>query len=160
MTAQDRAALRALLAEYPFTQPWKLGLVVGTIDDGKPFGHAYSDEEVKARRALTIGAVNALGGLLDQVEELERERDVLRSRVYRVRPDEDGRGGETWQAFGADMAQDRDDARTSSEQWRTRYLGVAGALVAFLRTQPQDEQVQKTIAELERDLGWKEAARG
>ena len=49
---------------------------------------------------------------------------------------------------------ERDEARASSEAWRTRFRGVAGALRAFLAAQPQTEKVRETIEGLDRDLGW------
>jgi len=45
-------------------------------------------------------------------------------------------------------------AEASSEAWRTRYMGCAGALRSFLTTQAQTPKVVETIRALERDLGW------
>jgi len=130
VTAAEIARLRGLVHRFDYAAnrplPWSF--------DGDSIRDAADREvirDVEAASALLSGVAScasALPALLDALEKAESDLAKLRAAAR--------------------------EAEASSETWRIRYMGVAGALRSFLTTQAQTPKIVETIRALERDLGW------
>lgn len=70
-----RDVLAAALAAYPADcrpprRSWGPSIFAGQVDDGHRPGHAYSEQEIRARRDLIVAAVNAVPAFLALLDAL------------------------------------------------------------------------------------------